>query len=58
MICQTAGGKSNMGIFVEVVGEENVLHRADKGLRQAARAEYGRTWKMEAAGDSWREVGG
>lgn len=47
-----------MGIFVEVVGEENVLHRADKGLRQAARAEYGRTWKMEAAGDSWREVGG
>lgn len=40
-----------MGIFVEVVGEENVLYRPEKSLRQAAHAGFWRTWKMEAAGN-------
>lgn len=47
-----------MGTLVEVIGEENVLYRPDKGLRQAARAGCWRTLKMEAAGNLWREVGG
>lgn len=40
-----------MGIFVEVVGEENVLYRPEKSLRQAVHAGFWRTWKMEAAGN-------
>lgn len=46
-----------MGIFVEVVGEENVLYRPEKSLRQAAHAGFWRTWKMEAAGNLQRQVG-